>query len=207
MPRAHLGPVGARGIRDTGHGARPRAGRAASAARVSADRGGHRTDTKAACMPIRSSPPRSRAASATIAAAGRSWSRRIPGSRPAIWTWSREVAAGERRKAAKGMVASSGTTIRARAVGGCSRASIPLRTGTRVASRCFLCAFLLIRAVRTTRVDSNSTRTEPCVEIRLDPEVRGRSRLSKTLDHNGDEEITSQSPGMPAGLKILVSVS
>ena len=44
--------------------------------------------------------------------------------------------------------------------------------------------FYLIRAVPTALVDSNSTRTEPCVAIRLNPEAQGQVDTPKATDHN-----------------------
>ena len=57
----------------------------------------------------------------------------------------------------------------------------------------------------TSLVDTNSTRTESGVAIRLDPDARARSAPWKATDYNGNRQVIRPSPAMEAGLKILVS--
>jgi hypothetical protein len=62
-----------------------------------------------------------------------------------------------------------------------------------------------IQAARLCVVDSNSTRTESCVNIRPDPAAPSRVDAPKAADDSGYRQIMRPSRGMRAGLKILVS--
>jgi len=57
----------------------------------------------------------------------------------------------------------------------------------------------------TSRVDSNSTRTESCVAIRPDPKARLQVGALKAANHSGYQQTIRPSREMGAGLKILVS--
>ncbi len=62
-----------------------------------------------------------------------------------------------------------------------------------------------IQAAKLCVVDSNSTRTESCVNIRPDPAAPSRVDAPKAADYSGYRQIMRPSRGMRAGLKILVS--
>ena len=103
------------------------------------------------------------------------------------------------------MVTSSGTTSRSRAVE--AAPAHRSRWGFEPVLPGGSCAFRRIRAVRTSIVDSNSTRTESCVSIRPDPEAHARSTRRKpriTTDTNRSSVRTGR---WGLGLKILCPVS